>query len=110
MQNVVCLFPMVKPRSQNRQPKSNRCHLDPPIRTDHCRFQTIDSTGNANAIPECPKNLEYWSNVMDSILATIAMVGDVVGILQRSVMDSAGVSFGTYGSLRVHGKKGISGG
>ena len=47
---------------------------------------------------------------MDSILATIAMVGDVVGILQRSVMDSAGVSFGTYGSLRVHGKKGISGG
>eukprot|EP00434_Breviolum_minutum_P037604 symbB.v1.2.033349.t1/scaffold4132.1/size44191/2 len=46
--------------------------------TDHCRFQTIDSTGNANAIPECPKNLEYWSNVMDSMMTLfMAITGGI---------------------------------
>ena len=38
--------------------------LDEP-RTDHCRFSTVDLTGDPNAVPECPALLQqYWGNVM----------------------------------------------
>lgn len=37
--------------------------------TDHCRFATIDLTGDPNAVPVCPVLLEqYWGNVMDSMM------------------------------------------
>lgn len=30
--------------------------------TDHCRFQTIESTQDPNAVPVCDDDLSYWSN------------------------------------------------
>lgn len=37
--------------------------------TDHCRFTTIDATGDPNAIPVCPELLDYYyGNVMDSMM------------------------------------------
>lgn len=46
--------------------------------TDHCRFQTIDSTGDQNAKPVCPENLQYWDNVMDSMMTLfMAITGGI---------------------------------
>ncbi|CAK9076731.1 unnamed protein product [Durusdinium trenchii] len=40
--------------------------------TDHCRYTTIanttSNTTNHNAIPECPEELHYFSNVMDGMV------------------------------------------
>ena len=37
------------------------------FRTDHCRFTTIDETGDQNAVPVCPRGLDrYFGNVMDT--------------------------------------------
>eukprot|EP00434_Breviolum_minutum_P020663 symbB.v1.2.018219.t1/scaffold1372.1/size122781/4 len=39
------------------------------LAVEHCRFLTVESTGDVNAVPVCPDGLEtYWSNVLRSML------------------------------------------
>eukprot|EP00438_Fugacium_kawagutii_P027541 Skav222825 [mRNA] locus=scaffold4760:49758:56909:+ [translate_table: standard] len=46
--------------------------------TDHCRFQTVDRTGDDNAAPVCPENLHYWDNIMDSMMTLfMAITGGI---------------------------------
>ena len=30
--------------------------------TDYCRYETIQASGDANALPVCPEDLHYWAN------------------------------------------------
>ena len=32
--------------------------------TDHCRYQSVDSEGNPDALPQCPDSLSYWVTII----------------------------------------------
>ena len=51
--------------------------------SDHCRDQVVMTTGDLNAVPQCPDDLHrYWASVPESMLTLVMTGSPTAGLVQ----------------------------